>query len=422
MIFSSDYGLGLINGASNGNAVHAADVDDAYAVSLAIANGLDVATVVTLFGNDKAQPSQQSAVRSLNQTLDCRIDVRLGAQSIFSTQPISFQPPLLGVPFFCINDGVEQMRLILMDEPANSVTVFAIGPFTDIACLQRAYATAFARIKEIVALVGSLNGTLFLQGNSGNISVPDFNFAMDPVALGQVLQSGAANLTFIMFEVSKLGSIANTTFSQWIQNGTTSEKFYGAASLPHANYWHGIFPDAFQALFDAHTVYYHLNESRYVCDSNMTATATTSAYPTASLSANTLAVVSGGPAPVSPPSTTYWGKVKGCFAFQDSASVQAIETAIIASVEGAATVCTVPPAPTSTAAPSLVLTSAPTMVPTPSVNISTPAETPTPTETSSPSCVVCPPPPTPCPSASSSSQLSSNIFALVLMFTWGVFA
>ena len=62
VIFSTDYGLGIINGATNGPDRHAADTDDAYAVTLAV-QSTDVQAIVTTFGNDKAQPSAEAARR-----------------------------------------------------------------------------------------------------------------------------------------------------------------------------------------------------------------------------------------------------------------------------------------------------------------------------------------------------------------------
>ena len=57
LLFSTDSGLGIINGATNGPDSHAADVDDAYAVTLALNGNLDIKGIVTLFGNDKASPT-----------------------------------------------------------------------------------------------------------------------------------------------------------------------------------------------------------------------------------------------------------------------------------------------------------------------------------------------------------------------------
>ena len=45
VMFSTDYGLGIINGATNGPDRHAADTDDAYAVTLAV-QSTDVQAIV----------------------------------------------------------------------------------------------------------------------------------------------------------------------------------------------------------------------------------------------------------------------------------------------------------------------------------------------------------------------------------------
>jgi inosine-uridine nucleoside N-ribohydrolase len=218
------------------------------------------------------------------------------------------------------------------------VTLIAIGPFTDVACLQRAFPDDYRRLKEIIALVGSSDGTLVLDG----ISVVDFNFAMDPTALGEVIAGGhSVPITFLMFEVSQQGSLTNEVIGQWIASGTDAQQFYGQATQPHATYWDASFTQTDgQALFDAHTVHYFLQPDAYVCEDGMVATATVGGYPdtSASTSKNSLTVMpttgtSPTPGVQNDGSTyTYTGPVRGCSGFAASGGVQSFEQAVADSI------------------------------------------------------------------------------------------
>lgn len=330
-IFSTDYGLGIINGATNGPDRHAADTDDAYAVTLALQAGLDIQGIVTTFGNDKAQPSYESARRGLSILGYAKDNLRVGAEGFLDALPVRFEPPGEEPPVFCVNDGVRLMRDVLDTNPTGAVTLIAIGPFTDIACLQRAFPDSFNKLREIIGLVGSGDGKPVLQG----IDVADFNFAMDPTALGLVLQQTQVPFTAIMFEVSQFGSLPNGVIDSWAAGGGSLEQqFYGQATQPHAQYWDRIFSQTNgQALFDAHTIYYLLNPQLYTCTDNMQGTAIVGGYPDTS-AATTQNFFTVTPEPVQPPQgdTVYIGTVRGCTGFVDQDSVTLLEEAVQASV------------------------------------------------------------------------------------------
>ncbi|MFV2064738.1 MAG: nucleoside hydrolase, partial [Chloroflexota bacterium] len=186
VMFSTDYGLGIIDGATNGPDRHAADADDAYAVSLVL-QAANVRAVVSTFGNSKARPSAESARRGMAAlgVRDAGDIVVTGAEGFLDATPVSFVPDdgSGSAPFYCVNEGVERMSSVLRDNEPGAVTLFAIGPFTDVACLQRAFADDFSKLREIIALVGSTDGAPVPGGNP----VVDFNFAMDPSALGEVI-------------------------------------------------------------------------------------------------------------------------------------------------------------------------------------------------------------------------------------------
>lgn len=332
LMFSTDYGLGVINGATNGPDRHAADVDDSYAVTLALQANLDIQGIITLFGNDKAQPSYESVRRGLAALGYDSDSLRIGSEGFLDALPVQFEPPGDEPVVFCINDGVRLMRDVLDSNPTRVVTLIAIGPFTDIACLHRAFPDSFNKLHQIIGLVGSGDGKPILQG----IDTVDFNFAMDPTALGLVLQQTQVPFTAIMFEVSQFGSLSNGVIDTWAAGGGSLEQqYYGQATQRHASFWDAIFTQTDgQALFDAHTIYYFLNPQLYTCTDNMVGTAIVGGYPDTS-AATTKNFFTVTPEPVLAPAgaTVYTGTVRGCNSFVDPGSVTLLEQAVQASVK-----------------------------------------------------------------------------------------
>lgn len=313
VIFSTDYGLGLINGATNGPDSHATDVDDAYAVTLALAGGLDVIGIVTTFGNAKEASSFQSALKGLAALGRQDIPVLHGAQSPIAAQPVYFATSAgtsTALPY-CVNEGVTFMKEQLESRAPGTVTILAIGPFSDVACLIRWYPEAAAKLAGIVGLVGSVNGTLNLQGHD----VTDFNFAMDPAALGIVLDNSVTTFVSMMFEVTQLGVLPNSTIDTWTSNPDNSiQNYYGRSTKPHAEYWDAIFTHTDgQALFDANTAYYLLNPDAFVCVPT-TGTVVIGGAPGASTSTNCFAVGNSCTSTAKTP-TIFTGPVTSCVGY-----------------------------------------------------------------------------------------------------------
>ena len=223
------------------------------------------------------------------------------------------------------------MSDVLDRNPSGTVTLFALGPFTDIACLLRAYPDSFNRLKQIIGLVGSGDGKPVLQG----INVVDFNFAMDPTALGLVIQQEAVPFVAIMFEVSQFGTLSMEVIESWVSGGTAAQQYYGQATQPHAAYWDAIFTATDgQALFDAHTVYYFLNPQLYTCADHMVATAIVGGYPdTSAATTKNFFTVTVGPVATPADATVYTGTVTGCSGFVDADTVNLLENAVHDSVQ-----------------------------------------------------------------------------------------
>ncbi|MFV2065049.1 MAG: hypothetical protein ACC726_16285, partial [Chloroflexota bacterium] len=165
---------------------------------------------------------------------------------------------------------------------------------------------------------------------------------MDPSALGEVIAGDhSVPITFMMFEVSQLGTLSSGVIDQWASDGTAAQSYYGLATQPHASYWDAIFSDTDgQALFDAHTAYYFLEPDAYSCEEAMLATAVVGGYPdtSASTTKNSLTVTSNDGSPPLPglqvdgSSYTYSGPVRGCSAFASASGLTAFEQAVVASV------------------------------------------------------------------------------------------
>jgi hypothetical protein len=172
--------------------------------------------------------------------------------------------------------------------------------------------------------------------------VVDFNFAMDPTALGEVISGNhSVPMTFLLIEVTQQGTLTNEIIDRWASSGTEPQLYYGEATQPHAAYWDAIFSDTDgQALFDAHTAFYFFEPDAYVCENDMTAIATVGGYPdtSASTTKNSLSVMSSdGSTPdpgvqVDGSTYTYVGPVRGCSDFASTDGVKLFEEAVSQSI------------------------------------------------------------------------------------------
>ncbi|WP_111132102.1 nucleoside hydrolase [Micromonospora deserti] len=252
VIFSTDFGLGLINGRFGGEA-GPAPVDDAYAVALAAANSdrFDVRGLVITFGNDVMLPQLRAAERGLHE-LELGFPVVPGAQVPFSNPPVQFFDGRQ-LPDWCVNDGVRFMADELREGP---LTVFAIGPFTDLACLVQNFPIEARNLEKIVALAGGHGEPLILGGTP----VPDLNFTVDPLALKILLAHSDISFVAMMFEVSSTAAISAPQLHGLASGPSPGGRYVGEASLPNATETPGgMIP------FDAHTVNYLLNPDAYKC-------------------------------------------------------------------------------------------------------------------------------------------------------------
>jgi purine nucleosidase/pyrimidine-specific ribonucleoside hydrolase len=90
----------------------------------------------------------------------------------------------------------EWLSELLLDSPARSIQVLALGPLTNLALLLRDHPAAAGRIARVVAM----GGTIREPGNAGPHS--EFNFASDPEATAMVLGAGLP-LTVVPLDVTR---------------------------------------------------------------------------------------------------------------------------------------------------------------------------------------------------------------------------
>ena len=92
--------------------------------------------------------------------------------------------------------AAEWLSELLLDNPAGSIQLLALGPLTNLALLLRDHPEAAGRIGRIIAM----GGTIHEPGNAGPRS--EFNFASDPEATAMVFGAGLP-LTVVPLDVTR---------------------------------------------------------------------------------------------------------------------------------------------------------------------------------------------------------------------------
>ncbi len=180
------------------------DVDDGLALAAALnldaAGLLRVEGVVPTYGNATLPPTMLVA-RQIVVDLKGRGDIPVvpgamapaaqvlrAAPRWFDDREVAIAGPAGSFAASCRNAGVDFMRRRLMDleEP---VSLLAVGPLTDVACLLTIYPDVASSIAEIVVLGSRVEGdSLTVNGKVVN----DFNFRTDPLG-GAMLLAAATS-------------------------------------------------------------------------------------------------------------------------------------------------------------------------------------------------------------------------------------
>jgi inosine-uridine nucleoside N-ribohydrolase len=179
------------------------DIDDGLALAMALnldaAGVIEVVAIAPTYGN-ATLPAEMIVARQITRVLKGREDIRIlpGATSPasqtlhptptwFDGETVPVEGPEGSFAAACGNQGVALMRDRLRSS-RGPVTLLAIGPLTDVACLlTTAPEWVIRKIREIIAIASRVEGeSLLVNGKVVN----DFNFRIDPV--GGTLLLGAS--------------------------------------------------------------------------------------------------------------------------------------------------------------------------------------------------------------------------------------
>lgn len=202
IFISADIASGLVGGWRSG----AADTDDAFAVEL-ISSYVDalVLGVAVVRGND-LQPAELFAAGKIFTST-----TGVWNGPIFEGG-IEFLPTPNSIEFtggeggnenldeLCINEGVTELADLLATS-AVPITILAIGPLTDIACLILNFPDVLDNISKLVFLGGRAPNQV-LKYSFSDVVFTDFNIDQDLRAAQIVFNNSTIPVTFITFSLS----------------------------------------------------------------------------------------------------------------------------------------------------------------------------------------------------------------------------
>jgi len=267
VIASTDIAAGLINGARGG----AADTDDSYAVEL-ISSYVDTIMLgaVVVRGNDSQPPEVFAANRTFIETPG----VWNGPIFAGGIIPLAVPEDVIwtggvdgdeSLPELCINDGVMEIAALLA-ESEEKITIMAIGPLTDIACLVLNFPEVLGKIEELVFLGGRAPDQV-LKYPFSDVIFTDFNIAQDLRATQVVLEESSIPFTFINFSVSsstlytgdQISSLQNPGCSQRAQllSRASEQRIAELTELLGMN---------IMDTFDINAAYYVAKPEMFICE------------------------------------------------------------------------------------------------------------------------------------------------------------
>jgi len=258
VVFSTDMSMGLTTGARNGMSTAPPDIDDSYALALALAHGIDVRGVVATMGNSMVKPTVVTAQETV-AALGADVPVVQGEEVWL---PVEAQQTTSGddLTGTCVNDGVRFMAHELRQ--TGGLTIMAIGPLTDVACLALNFPAEAALINRIVALVGSKPATVF---EIFGTPLVDFNYIMDPRAEQIILEETTIPFTAITFDLSSLAPIPIPELEGLASSADPTARFFGQASMPRLDYLkESDFGPAYP-IFDAAAAWHLIRPEDQVC-------------------------------------------------------------------------------------------------------------------------------------------------------------
>ncbi len=181
-------------------------IDDAIALLYALRAGFDVAAITTLAGNIGLPATTRNAGRIL-ALAEADLPVHPGAAfplrgEARPTTGIHGDDGLGGVAFpepWRLAEGEsarDAMARLIGAAPAGAITLFCLGPLTNLASLIAAAPGIAARLGPVIAM----GGAVAEPGNVGPRA--EFNIAHDPEAAAQVFAAGL-DLTLIPLDATR---------------------------------------------------------------------------------------------------------------------------------------------------------------------------------------------------------------------------
>jgi len=263
VVISTDLATGLQGGWRTG----VSDPDDGFAAAMAhYSKRFDIRGVVVTFGNDYRDPEIVAATRLLRDLMRTGLPVLPGAAVPLSDPPAEWTTasvPPVGEP--CVNAGVRFMKEELEKGP---LTILALGPLTDVACLAMRFPELSRKnLKNVVAIMGRRPNESFAIGKVTGLT--DFNMRRDSRAARLLLEGSPVPVTFIGFSATSKGLISSQAVEEKLAADKSAlSQFFLLAARAWIHQWRDVykFPEDGFHPWDQNAVYYLMEPAAYVCD------------------------------------------------------------------------------------------------------------------------------------------------------------
>ncbi len=268
IIISADVAAGLVNGLS----ASPSDTDDSYAIELMTTYAdAEVLAVISVKGNNMGSATFFAA----NETFINTPGFWNGPVFKGALEPLAISNDVIwtggingdeSLPQLCINDGVEQM-VSLLEQSDDTVTILALGPLTDIACVVLNFPEVLDKIEELVFLGGRAPNEVLSYDFATDVVFTDFNISQDYRATEIVLENTDIPFTFINFSISsstlytddQIDSLGDTACS-------TRSQLLSRASQARLEELAGLLDMDVMDTFDINASYYVAKPEMFICE------------------------------------------------------------------------------------------------------------------------------------------------------------
>lgn len=257
-IILTDAATGLINGwRGNPN-----DIDDGFAIALAIASkDINLTGIIATFGNNYAEPAASVASHVANTLMGTGIPVIMGAEVKLTDPPLDTY--LGNKPTeFCENAATKFLKAQIKEH--GKINIIGIGPLTDIGCLINNDPTVADKgIASIVTIMGREPNEAFQIG--GVVGLSDFNYVEDERAVKIILEESSIPTTFMTFKLTASTFIKQAELDNIETKNGGLKNFLQKASKPFVAFWNKIFKEDGFHPWDQNAVYYNIDSDVYDC-------------------------------------------------------------------------------------------------------------------------------------------------------------